>query len=105
MESDAQARLPTESAMDREDPILAVGQRFGLLDTESNTWLGTADGPFAYDDYDLARAMRQIVAARIPCDPLRISVEPFTSATRKIGEITPNNTLDQAMALIENRGY
>lgn len=49
--------------------------------------------------------MRQIIAARIPCDPLRISVEPFTSATQKLDEIKPENTFDQAMDLIEKRGY
>lgn len=80
-------------------------KEWGLLDTSNNTWLGSSRGPFRFTDYDEARVERQVMAARIPCSPLRISVEPFTSATRKLDEITPENTLDQAMNLIERRGY
>jgi hypothetical protein len=98
----------SEALLGREDLMpgtLEQPKRFGLLDTETNTWLGTADGPLTYDDHEIARLMRQIIAARIPCDPLRISVEPFTSATKKLDEIKPKNTLNQAMDLIEKRGY
>lgn len=84
---------------------LTQPRKYGLLDTASGTWLGTADGPLTYDDEEFAKAMRQIMAARIPCSPLRISVEPFTSATRKLDEITPENTIEQAMDLIDKRGY
>lgn len=85
--------------------MLAQSKKYGLFDTESDTWLGTADGPLTYDDEVTAKTMRQIMAARIPCSPLRISVEPFTSATRKLDEITPENTFDQAMDLIDKRGF
>jgi hypothetical protein len=78
---------------------------WGLLDLTTNTWLGTRDQPFTYDDEKTARASRQIIAARIPCSPLRISVEPFTSATKKLDDIVPENTLDEALDLIEQRGY
>jgi hypothetical protein len=78
---------------------------WGLFDPLTETWFGTGDSPYIYDDERTAMAMRQIVAARIPCSPLLISVEPFTSATRKLDEITFGNTLDQAMALIEQRGF
>ena len=80
-------------------------KKFGLLDKESGTWFGTDDGPFTYDDEEVAKVARQVLAARIPCDPLRISVEPFTSATKKLDDITPENTFDQALDLIERRGY
>jgi len=84
---------------------LARSKKYGLFDTESDTWLGTADGPLTYDDEVTAKTMRQIMAARIPCSPLRISVEPFTSATRKLDEIPLQYTHDEAMDRIEKRGF
>ena len=79
--------------------------KFGLLDTENNTWLGTDQGPLVYEDMQIARVARQIIAAQIPCSPLRISIEPFTSATKKLDEIKPKNTLEQALDLIDKRGF
>ncbi len=79
--------------------------KFGLLDTENNTWLGTDQGPLVYEDMQIARVARQIIAAQIPCSPLRISIEPFTSATKKLDEIKPENTLEQALDLIDKRGF
>ena len=79
--------------------------RFGLLDTENNTWLGTDQGPLVYEDMQIARVARQVIAAQIPCSPLRISIEPFTSATKKLDEIKPENTLKQALDLIDKRGF
>jgi len=78
---------------------------WGLFDPLTNTWFGTGSEPFIFDKERTAMAMRQIVAARIPCSPTLISVEPFTSATRKLDEITLQNTLDEALDLIEQRGY
>ena len=80
-------------------------KEWGLLDTSNNTWLGNDDGPFIFTDEDLARAQRQVFAARIPCPVARISVEPFTSATRKLDDIPLAFTDDQAMDIIEKRGY
>jgi len=79
--------------------------KFGLLDTENNTWLGTDQGPLVYDDMEMAKVARQVIAAQIPCSPLRISVEPFTSATKKLDEIKPQNTFEQALDLIDKRGF
>lgn len=84
---------------------LAHPKKWGLLDQDTDTWFGNSQGPMTYNNKQTAKAMRQIVAARIPCSPLRISVEPFTSATVKLDEITYQNTFDQAMDLIEKRGY
>ena len=79
--------------------------KFGLLDTDTSTWLGTDEGPLIYDDVEIAKVARQVIAARIPCSPLRISIEPFTSATKKLDEIKPKNTLEQALDLIDKRGF
>lgn len=80
-------------------------KEWGLLDTSNNTWLGGKDGPFRFTEYDLARAQRQVLAARIPCPVTRISVEPFTSADRKLDEIALQNSEEEAMRIIEKRGY
>ena len=58
--------------------------RFGLLDTENNTWLGTDQGPLVYEDMQIARVARQIIAAQIPCSPLRISIEPFRRSEGRV---------------------
>ena len=79
--------------------------KFGLLDTETSTWLGTDQGPLVYDDMEVAKVARQVIAAQIPCSPLRISIEPFTSATKKLDEIKRENTLEQALDLIDRRGF
>lgn len=87
------------------DRAVLCRRMWGILDLESSTWMGNNDGPFVFEDFDAARAKRQLLAAQIPCSPLRFSVERFVSASRKLDEISLQNTVDQAMELIEQRGY
>jgi len=87
------------------DRAVLCRRTWGILDLESLTWMGNNNGPFIFENFDAARAKRQLLAAQIPCSPIRFSVERFVSASRKLDEISLQNTVDQAMELIEQRGY
>ena len=95
--------IPTSKA-----PSIApwlVGGPWGILDLESSTWMGNNDGPFVFEDFDAARAKRQLLARRFLVRPSDSVLNRLCRHQGSWTTISLQNTVDQAMELIEQRGY
>ena len=93
----SEARLPRQpDPTDISPGTLVHPKEYGLLDRDSGTWLGNDDGPLTYDDYEIARVVARLLAARFNWSPLRIIVQRFTSASRKLDDLTPEYSLEEA---------
>lgn len=96
-----QAIIAIYPTIDLTPGTLAYPKRFGLLDQDTDTWMGLDAGPLTYDDYDLARIAARLLAARMNWSPLRIEVKRYTKATVKLDDIKPVFTLDEAWRRID----
>jgi len=76
-------------------------KKWGMLDRDTNTWMGNSDGPLTYDDYNIARREARVTAARMDWSPLRVVAQLYTTATRKLDDVTPVRSSEEAQRLLE----
>jgi hypothetical protein len=74
---------------------------WGMLDRDTQTWLGGSFGPLTYYDYKITRIKARIIAVQLGWSPLRVIVQRYTPATRKLDDLETRCSGEEAMRRLE----
>ncbi len=94
----ADIRLPLQ--FNPNDPLpgtMDSPKLFGMLDCETDTWMGYDDGPLTYDNFEYLVYRARLLEAQLRWPASRIKVQFFTSATRKRDDVTIMYSVEEAM--------
>lgn len=82
-----------------------MDEKWGLLDTKDNVWLGNGEGPNLYGEPIMAKLAAQTASKMLGEDPLRVKVALFEEKNlRKKDTIKAKMTGAQAIKRFEEGG-